>query len=210
MKLGNLTELLASVLFADCLRIFPDLSAFCRVKSFIFFVLNGLVLTLDRHIVSSAAIRPFKSCRNTEKAGVCRSIVQTGNAQVSRNQFALWMPTARETPLRGDKRGFKHRHQDSSCGRPGNPCIYFIDTSLATLIAATKVGLWLSRPSCPLWLKGFWWLVLLSPVPCNLPPKFQADNLDRCDQGWCLVWPSFVSFVVERVLWVDFTITCPL
>ena len=48
----RLALLFFAVLFADCLRIFPDLSAFCRVKSFIFFVLNGLFLTLDRHIVS--------------------------------------------------------------------------------------------------------------------------------------------------------------
>src|SRR5258708_3908823 len=39
-----------SVLFASCLRISPDLSAFYRAKSLIFFVFNSSRLTLDQHI----------------------------------------------------------------------------------------------------------------------------------------------------------------
>jgi len=43
-------SLLTKALFNFCLRILPDLSAFCRVKSFISFVFNRLRLTLDQHI----------------------------------------------------------------------------------------------------------------------------------------------------------------
>lgn len=43
----KLAPLFFAILFADCLRIVPKLSALCRANAFILFILNALVLTLD-------------------------------------------------------------------------------------------------------------------------------------------------------------------
>jgi hypothetical protein len=50
------------ILFASCLRVLPDLSSFFRVKSFIFFVLNCLVLTLDQYsgLLGHDLVDPFE------------------------------------------------------------------------------------------------------------------------------------------------------